>query len=228
MTHPKLTGTESAVMFVLMARAEPVSNPQLKAGLGPQLEKPNRQKLVKLGLIETSTGARRTIFHTLTDAGWAWCAAELETEAPTPSTPPLKALYTVLAGLGRHMRASDLRLYEVFTPPTADADSPAAANPAAESAPAVESTDVSIADRIRASYRSLASAPGAWVTLTELRSALGDVARADLDPALVLLQRTAGVSLIPQENQKLLTDTDRDAAVVVGTQKCHLLAIETA
>lgn len=222
MTHPKLTGTESAVMFVLMSQGTPVSNPQLKAGLGPQLEAASRKKLLTLGLIESSKGARNAIFNSLTDAGWAWCATELDSEPPTPSTPQIKALYTVLAGVGRYLRATDLRLHEVFAPPIPDAppseDEPAAAHDDSAAAPS---------ERIRAAYHALADQPGAWVTLTELRSALGDVVRADLDTELVLLQRQPGVSLIPQENQKLLTESDRAAAVVVGTQKCHLIAIET-
>ena len=35
-----------------------------------------------------------------------------------------------------------------------------------------------------------------------------------------------GVSLIPEENLKVLTAADRDAAIVIGDHAKHLLAIE--
>ena len=49
---------------------------------------------------------------------------------------------------------------------------------------------------------------------------------ADVDAALHTLYRTDGVSLIPEENQKALTSADRDAAVTIGKQAKHLIAIE--
>ena len=49
----------------------------------------------------------------------------------------------------------------------------------------------------------------------------------DLDDALARLRRAADVSLIPEENQKTLTDEERAAAVVVGNQQNHLLSIES-
>ena len=62
--------------------------------------------------------------------------------------------------------------------------------------------------------------------LSRLRPALSDISRADLDEALARLRRAPDVSLIPEENQKTLTDEDRAAAVDVGNQQNHLLAIE--
>ncbi len=44
--------------------------------------------------------------------------------------------------------------------------------------------------------------------------------------ALHALYRTPEVSLIPEENQKVLTAADRAAAVVIGDQNKHLIAIE--
>ena len=45
-------------------------------------------------------------------------------------------------------------------------------------------------------------------------------------PVIARLRRAADVSLIPEENQKTLTDEERAAAVVVGNQQNHLLSIE--
>lgn len=82
--------------------------------------------------------------------------------------------------------------------------------------------------RILAAYHRLARRPGGWVRITDLRTALSDVARADLDAALVTVAREPGVSLIAQENRRRLTAADRADAVRVGAQYCHLLAVEEA
>lgn len=209
MTHPRLTGTQCSVMFVLMARAEEVRNPDL-ARFGPELRKPDREKLAAAGLIDVGRDGR-AITVGLTDAGWAWCAEELGQHPPGRATPQLKALYTVLGGLGRHLTSTDRRIYEVFT---ADHRSP------------TDPPAAPVAGRIRDAYHRRAAHPASWVSLTDLREDLADVPRSDFDDAVWALEREAGVSAIPQENQARLTPADRDAAVTVGNQRCHLISID--
>ncbi|MYR08791.1 MarR family transcriptional regulator [Gordonia sp. SID5947] len=203
-----------------MSQARDVPNPELRA-LAPELTRQSRQKLNDLGLIESAKGARNSYVHSLTDRGWAWCARELDQPPPKGAQPPIRALYAVMAGIGRHLAADDLRLHEVFRPASAD---PAPETATADTAPVAAGDDIE--GRIRDVYTHTAGGPGAWVPLTALRLRLSDVATAELDDALVRLQRRPGVSLIPQEDQLLLTDADRSAAVRVGSQLCHLFAIE--
>lgn len=218
MTHPRLTGTQCSVLFVLMARAEEVRNPDL-ARFGPELKKPDRETLVKAGLVEVGRDGRAMTVG-LTDAGWAWCAEELGHEPPERATPQLKALYTVLAGVGRHLRSTDRRIYEVFT-----ADHPVPTEPDVAVSTTRGTASAPVADRIRAAYHRRASHPASWVSLTELRADLDDVTRSDFDDAVQALEREAGVGVIPQEDQGRLTTADRESAVVIGTQRCHLLSI---
>lgn len=201
-TATDLTGTERAVLLVLMAESRPVPNPEL-ATLGPALDRTGRDKLNRLGLIESERVGNRFV-HELTDRGWRLCRDLLAAGAPPRSTGPAKTLYTVLGALGRYLQHSDLSLADVFGP---------AAPPA------------TVEERIRAAYDVLAPRPGGWVSLTRLRAEL-DVPRADVDAALVALHRTPGVSVIPEENQKTLTAEDRAAAVVIGDRPKHLIAIE--
>lgn len=201
-TATDLTGTERAVLLVLMAESRPVPNPELSA-LGPALDKPGRDKLNRLGLIESERVGNRFV-HELTDRGWRLCRDLLAAGAPPRSTGPAKTLYTVLGALGRYLQHTDLSLADVF----------GAAEPPA-----------SVEERIRAAYDVLATRPGGWVSLTRLRAEL-DAPRADVDAALVALHRTPGVSVIPEENQKTLTAEDRAAAVVIGDRPKHLIAIE--
>ena len=247
MDHPKLTPSQSAVLFVLMAQAREVRNPELST-LAPALTKQSRELLNRMDLIE-SRKQSRTYIHALTDRGWAWCAEELGSEPPERSLPPIRALYAVLAGIGRHLDAADLRLYEVFGVPAPQADTPndaasngAASNKAASNKAASNkavSNDAAshrtatppppisdVPTRIRAAYRGLAPRPGGWVGVHALRAAVTEIPRTEVDAALVALQRLPGISLIPQEDQMLLTSEDRADAVLVGSQPCHLFAIE--
>ena len=66
-----LTVTERSVLLVLMAESLPVPNPDLVA-FGPKLDKPGRDKLNKLGLIESQRSGGRFV-HELTDRGWRLC-----------------------------------------------------------------------------------------------------------------------------------------------------------
>lgn len=196
----ELTGTEQAVLLVLMAESRPVPNPELER-LGPKLDKPGRVRLNELGLIETTTG--RPLVHELTDSGWALCRELLGAGAPARSSGQGRALYTVLHSLGRYFDRADLAPADVFLPP-AQAE-----------------------EQLRTAYTRLAARPGGWVSLVSLREAVPGLARAEVDAALVNLYQQPGVSLIPEENQKVLTAADRAAAVQIGDQNKHLMAIES-
>ncbi|MFW0792173.1 MarR family transcriptional regulator [Gordonia sp. CPCC 205515] len=200
--HVSLTPSQSAVLFALMSEARDVPNSELRQ-LAPELTRESRERLNDLGLIESVQAPGVGYAHSLTDRGWVWCTTELTATPPNGAHPAIRALYTVLAGVGRYLETEDLRLHEVFRP-----------------------RPVPIDERIRTAYAALASRPGAWVSVSALRDALSDVDTATLDETLVELQRTPGVSLIPQEDRALLTDDERAAAVIVGTQTCHLFAIE--
>ncbi|MFN3007155.1 hypothetical protein [Mycolicibacterium wolinskyi] len=196
----ELTGTEQAVLLVLMAESRPVPNPELER-LGPKLDKPGRVRLNELRLIETTTG--RPLVHELTDSGWALCRELLGAGAPARSSGQGRALYTVLNSLGRYFDRADLAPADVFLPP-AQAE-----------------------EQLRTAYTRLAARPGGWVSLVSLREAVPGLARAEVDAALVNLYQQPGVSLIPEENQKVLTAADRAAAVQIGDQNKHLMAIES-
>lgn len=104
---------------------------------------------------------------------------------------------------------------EVSTP-AAVATPPASA---ATSMPDIEA-------RIRTAYTELAREPGTWVSLTKIRPLLGDATRAEVDDVLTLMNRMPGVNIVPESNQKTLTQQDRDAAVTIGDQAKHFLSIE--
>lgn len=220
MSTEDLNGTEAAVLLVLMAEASPVKNSELRA-MGPELAKPSRDKLKNAGLIEVNASVRPMTLE-LTDKGWRTCGELIGGEPPARSTGAGKAMFTVLAGLRRWLDRTDSRPADVFSP---RGDEAAPDEPAIDEK-AVDSSTVDIEASIRAAYARLAREPGSTVRLSRLRNELRDIPRTDLDDALARLRRAADVSLIPEENQKTLTDEERAAAVVVGNQQNHLLSIE--
>ncbi|OZC63930.1 hypothetical protein CH306_00940 [Rhodococcus sp. 15-725-2-2b] len=213
MSTEDLNGTEAAVLLVLMAEASPVKNSELKA-MGPELARASRDKLKNAGLVEVNSSVRPMTLE-LTDKGWRICGELIGGEPPARSTGAGKAMFTVLAGLRRWLDRTDARPADVFSPRTEEPEP-------------VEKTDttVDIEASIRAAYAGLAREPGSTVRLSRLRNELRDIPRTDLDDALARLRRAPDVSLIPEENQKTLTDEERAAAVVVGNQQNHLLSIE--
>lgn len=84
---------------------------------------------------------------------------------------------------------------------------------------------VDLEQRIRDAYRSLTDRPGNWVSLTRLRPALAPAARSEVDAALERMLHHPDVNLVPESNQKTLTDADRRAAIRIGNQDKHLICI---
>ncbi|MFI6634301.1 hypothetical protein ACIBI7_35930 [Nonomuraea fuscirosea] len=82
-------------------------------------------------------------------------------------------------------------------------------------------------ERVFDAYARTAQGPGRWAGLAELRALLGDMPRAEQDQALRDLERLPYVNVVPESNQKLLTPEDREAAVHIGGQDKHLIAVYT-
>ncbi|MEE6170057.1 MULTISPECIES: hypothetical protein [unclassified Mycolicibacterium] len=210
----ELTGAQQAVLLVLMAECRAVPNPELEQ-LGPRLDKETRVKLNEKGLVE-STRPGRSWVHELTDDGWATCRRIIGSDTPPRPSGQGKALYTVLRGLHRYLSETDVPLSEVFaTPPSA----PPQAEPV--SAPVADAEQL-----VREAYARLAQRPGGWVALVHLRAEIPQVPHSELDAVLRRMYTIPGVHLIPEENQKVLTGDDRSAAVAIGDQDKHLIAIE--
>jgi hypothetical protein len=213
---------ERAVLLVLMAEAREVSNPELKQIAGFDLTGAARRKLNARRLVD-SRRAGRAYVHLLTDDGWAWCAAKLAAPPPERAGSAGGALYAVLAGLHRYLARADLRLSDVFRPEGTPAPSAVPAPPAPAPAPA--SSSLNLPELIRTAYRKLARDAGDLVSLTELRPLLGGVPREEVDEALRRLSRDRIAHLVPQANQKVLSQADRAAAVRIGAEDCHQLSI---
>lgn len=206
MPDDKLGVKQRAVMFVLMAEARELSNPEMAEAHGMDLTGAERRGLNGSGLV-TSRKVGRALAHELTDKGWRWCREEMSAGHPKNSRESLgKALYAILPRLERYLEHAELGLADLFDVPVRQ----------------------SVEDRIRASYARLASAPGDYVSLTALRRDLNGASRAEVDEVLAELNRTRQVVLVSEDAQESLTEEDRAAAIRIGNQDNHLLAIESS
>jgi hypothetical protein len=217
----KLSLPELTALIVLMREAREISNPELKERYGLTLVNPERQHLNDLKLVD-SWKQGRAFAHVLTDSGWARLSEEFRTGIARPAGSPGAALYALLGGLQTFMDRTGHALADIFAEQTEQTEQ---TEPALAGEPAGPPSGAGIEARIRAAYATLARRPGTWVGLAEVRSLLGDVPRADVDGTLRRLFLTNGVNLIPESNQKTLTQQDRDAAVTIGDQDKHLLWI---
>lgn len=200
MPDHKLGTRHRAALFMLMAEAREVSNTELRERWNLAIVNPYRKVLNDLKLVTSQRDAgNKPLRHELTDAGWRWCLDELSAPVPARSGSLGGALYAVLSGLNRYLDRQGLHLGDVFQP---DAET-----------------------SIRRAYLKLADQPRDWIRLVDLRPLLGDLPRTVVDDALRRMDRTEGVTLIPEAKQRILTAEDRAAAVRIGDEDNHLISI---
>ena len=213
MADDKLTASENATLIVLMAEAREVLNTELREMYGLDVRKPSRDKFARSRLV-SSRKSGRTFALQLDDEGWVRVQNELAFRS-AGATAHAAALTALLASLrDRVLERSGCKSYaELFA--LNDVRGPV-------SAPDQEQI---LRTRLVNAYSALAAEPGEWVSLTRLRPFFGDVPTAAVDEALRKLSREPGVNIVPGSNQKMLTDADAAAALHLGGQDKHLLAI---
>jgi hypothetical protein len=84
---------------------------------------------------------------------------------------------------------------------------------------------VDLAGRVRAAYTELAAAPGTWVKLADLRGLLADVSKDELDKTLEQMLDSPDFQLEPEPFGHRIGPAERDAAVHIGGEDRHKLAI---
>jgi hypothetical protein len=214
MPEVKLTPVQRSVLLILMAEAREVPNAYLTNDRRLKLDRALRDRLERDELI-TVRRERRQLFLELTDRGWRWCGDQDGTEVPTGAGHGGAAAYTMLAGLRRnlaHLKISLTELFARYDDPELPVDVEVVAPTGVEA-------------QIRKAYQELAAGPGTWVKLADLRHVLGAHDRSEVDRVLVEMNRTPDVSIVPESNQKVLSDRDRAAAIQIGNQDKHLIAI---
>lgn len=251
MPDKPLSFSATCALLILMAEDREVSNPELKEKYGVTVTGKERTALNDGGFV-TSRRTGRSFSHVLTDKGWHHASELVRDGISAPGTGFAAAAVKALVGnLQRHIDRSETSLAEIFgrvegpasgvnessmaettagttAEPIAQQSiaqppipQPPIAPPPIERVPASEDVET----LIRKAYAQLADRPNAWVSLTRLRPLLGDAPRDVVDAALCHMIGLPDVRLVPWENQKTLTQADREAAVVVGDQPKHRIWI---
>jgi hypothetical protein len=212
-----LTSTQVQSLVVLMAEARALNNNDLKELAGFALTGKDNESLESQGLITTDR-SQTPFVHELTDRGWR-VAREIHASAP-PATggSAIKTLFNVLANLHRSLDRLQISHGEFFKQTAAV---PVVTAPAT-SAP---SATANVETMIRDAYAALAPRPGGWVGLADLRERLATVERSEVDAVLRSMARQDGVRIIPVANTKALESRDRAAALRIGEEDNHTLAI---
>jgi len=102
---------------------------------------------------------------------------------------------------------------------------PGAARPARATKPKLSDTEQ--VDLVKQAYEDLRKG-GDFVSIADLRDRMtkAGLSRAEQDRILTRLERDPSVNIVPQSNQKVLTDRERAAAIHIGGQDKHALFIE--
>lgn len=212
MASEELTPSECAILMVLMAEAREVPNTELKERYGLDVRKENRDKLNGMGLVKSEKPGR-TFIHVLDEEGWIRVEKDLNFDSPRA-----RALGGALAALHTNLRDRVIprTQYTTFGELFSRGQAAVQGSPR-------QTSDME--PRIRSTYKALATDSSEWVGLAQLRPFFDDVPRPDLDDALLQLSRKDGVTFVPESNQKMLTPDVVKAAVHIGDQDKHLLAI---
>lgn len=178
-----------------------------------KVETTARRSLTEQGLIAIDKSVRPYVYE-LTDAGWLATRKLLAEPSPKKvSSRTARILWAIMGDFSAHMDRTGAELADLYPPPAA---------------PAPQETQETHdpQEAVHRAYRELVGETTDWVPLRRLREHLGETDRETLDQALTELLASHAIRLIPESNQKTLTQADRDAAIWLGGQYQHLIAIE--
>jgi hypothetical protein len=192
-----LGNPEKTALLALLLVGGEVTTPELKQGHGVELRKETRDKLNRAGLI-TSHTEKTPHRHRITAAGRTRCA-ELLVTGVQPTRPP--ALLTVVSELASVL-ASVLGRRDISL------------------------VDAVLEGQIDGAYQDLSVKAQDWVHLAQLRPKLNGAGKDEVDRVLLAMTRTGLVHLAPDSDRKALTDADDAAAIRIGSESKHLVAIE--
>ncbi|HEX7305505.1 hypothetical protein [Lentzea sp.] len=193
------TSAKSALMALMLANRE-MPNTELKSTYKITLLPKDRDALNRDKLLETLKEGRRLI-HKITDRGIDWCMTHLvESDLPGRVGPQARVNQELLRRVVPFLRERGLL------------------------AEAIRSRGLE--DLIRQVYLDLGDGYQDWVRLAKVRPRLNGADRNDVDETLLKMVKEGSAHLVPDSNRKVLTEEDHAAAIRVGGEDKHLMAIE--
>ena len=183
----------------------------LQKDIRPEVKKPDRDALVREGLIRSDPKSRPIVLE-VTDKGWAWAGDHLDAELPKRSVHGAAILQAWLKQLRTFMAVNGFVLADVL-------GTPATSKPAHDDYSALRG-------RIRQSYlEATGGRLNQRVFLNVLRDELRDVDRSALDDALRKMHLEEGSHLSGSDNPPEITDAIRDASLDFKGERMFVLWI---
>jgi hypothetical protein len=203
-----LTEMRTLMLWALLAKP---GGAGLQKDIRPEVKKPDRDALVREGLIRSDPKSRPIMLE-VTDKGWAWAGDHLDAELPKRSVHGAAILQAWLKQLRTFMAANGFVLADVL-------GTPVTSKPAHDDYSALRA-------RIRQSYlEATAGRLNQRVFLNVLRDGLGDVDRSALDDALRKMHLEEGSHLSGSDNPPEITDAIRDASLDFKGERMFVLWI---
>ena len=203
-----LTEMRTLMLWALLAKP---GGAGLQKDIRPEVKKPDRDALVREGLIRSDPKSRPIMLE-VTDKGWAWAGDHLDAELPKRSVHGAAILQAWLKQLRTFMAANGFVLADVL-------GTPVTSKPAHDDYSALRA-------RIRQSYlEATAGRLNQRVFLNVLRDGLRDVDRSALDDALRKMHLEEGSHLSGSDNPPEITDAIRDASLDFKGERMFVLWI---
>jgi hypothetical protein len=207
-----LTPIDYAYLIILKIEGYEITNSELSKKYDVRLISPDYEKLNALGYVVSQTD-RRPYKHVLTKEGEKFLDGPLVVVRSEPEA-KAEAKAGKRAAKEKPLWAALAALHNDHLSPT---------DPAVEKG--ADTPKQGLGDRIRAAYATLADGPGDWVNLSKVRPLLGDVPKVDLDKAFRQLLDAPDVRIEPEPNRHRIDRAEREAAVRIGGEDRHKLAI---
>jgi hypothetical protein len=203
-----LTEMRTLMLWALLAKP---GGAGLQKDIRPEVKKPDRDALVREGLIRSNPKSRPIMLE-VTDKGWAWAGDHLDAELPKRSVHGAAILQAWLKQLRTFMAVNGFVLADVL-------GTPVTSKPAHDDYSALRA-------RIRQSYlEATAGRLNQRVFLNVLRDGLRDVDRSALDDALRKMHLEEGSHLSGSDNPPEITDAIRDASLDFKGERMFVLWI---
>ena len=203
-----LTEMRTLMLWALLAKP---GGAGLQKDIRPEVKKPDRDALVREGLIRSDPKSRPIVLE-VTDKGWAWAGDHLDAELPKRSVHGAAILQAWLKQLRTFMAANGFVLADVL-------GAPVTSKPAHNDYSALRA-------RIRQSYlEATGGRLNQRVFLNVLRDGLRDVDRSALDDALRKMHLEEGSHLSGSDNPPEITDAIRDASLDFKGERMFVLWI---
>lgn len=180
-----------------------------------QREAHNATRAKKKGKATKPAAPRKSnaLWIEVTEKGWGWANDHLASPLPTKSASAGPILQAWLTYLQAFLRQKGFALADVIS-----------TRPEAPSETFRLGSAIALEDRIRRVY--LDATGGTWnkrVRLSELRTLLDGVQRAELDKVLMRMQQGGDLVLYPLDNPQEITAADRNAAIAIGGTRLHIV-----